>query len=97
MLTGSQIAETNLTDWRQLGQGLRARYVVRDFGNRRDRARARHRALRAHRPGMGCPADGEHRGPGSRDDSQAPSYTVIADQDGNKACVCTALPAAQER
>ena len=23
------------------------------------------------------------------DDSQAPSYTVIADQDGNKACVCT--------
>jgi 4a-hydroxytetrahydrobiopterin dehydratase len=33
MLTGSQIAaETNLTDWRQLGQGLRARYVVRDFG-----------------------------------------------------------------
>jgi 4a-hydroxytetrahydrobiopterin dehydratase len=24
------------------------------------------------------------------DDSQAPSYTVIADQDGNKACVCTA-------
>ncbi len=30
------------------------------------------------------------------DDSQAPSYTVIADQDGNKACVCTALPAAQK-
>ena len=25
------------------------------------------------------------------DDSQAPSFTVIADQDGNKACVCTAL------
>lgn len=24
------------------------------------------------------------------DDSHAPSYTVIADQDGNKACVCTA-------
>jgi len=31
------------------------------------------------------------------DDSQAPSYTVIADQDGNKACVCATLPAAQER
>jgi 4a-hydroxytetrahydrobiopterin dehydratase len=31
------------------------------------------------------------------DDSQAPSYTVIADQDGNKACVCTALPAAHTR
>ncbi|MCW2763010.1 MAG: hypothetical protein JWR85_3211 [Marmoricola sp.] len=31
------------------------------------------------------------------DDSQAPSYTVIADQDGNKACVCTTLPPAQER
>ena len=31
------------------------------------------------------------------DDSQAPSYTVIADQDGNKACVCTSLPPAQER
>jgi 4a-hydroxytetrahydrobiopterin dehydratase len=30
------------------------------------------------------------------DDSQAPSYSVIADQDGNKACVCTALPAARE-
>ena len=28
------------------------------------------------------------------DDSQAPSYTVIADQDGNKACVCTTLPPA---
>jgi 4a-hydroxytetrahydrobiopterin dehydratase len=25
------------------------------------------------------------------DDSRAPSYTVIADQDGNKACVCTSL------
>jgi 4a-hydroxytetrahydrobiopterin dehydratase len=25
------------------------------------------------------------------DHSQAPSYTVIADQDGNKACVCTSL------
>jgi 4a-hydroxytetrahydrobiopterin dehydratase len=31
------------------------------------------------------------------DDSQAPSYTVIADQDGNRACVCTTLPPAQER
>jgi len=31
------------------------------------------------------------------DDSQAPSYTVIADQDGNKACVCTTLPPVQER
>ncbi len=31
------------------------------------------------------------------DDSQAPSYTVIADQDGNKACVCTTLPPAQKR
>jgi 4a-hydroxytetrahydrobiopterin dehydratase len=31
------------------------------------------------------------------DDSQAPSYTVIADPDGNKACVCTTLPAAQKR
>lgn len=29
------------------------------------------------------------------DDSQAPSFTVIADQEGNKACVCTALPAAK--
>ncbi|ADB30249.1 hypothetical protein Kfla_1145 [Kribbella flavida DSM 17836] len=25
------------------------------------------------------------------DDSEAPSFTVIADQDGNKACVCTSL------
>ncbi len=29
------------------------------------------------------------------DDSQAPSYTVIADQDGNKACVCTSLSRAR--
>ena len=32
MLTGKQIAEANLTDWRKLGQGLHARYVVGDFG-----------------------------------------------------------------
>jgi 4a-hydroxytetrahydrobiopterin dehydratase len=32
MLTGDQIAEANLTDWRKLGQGLHARYVVGDFG-----------------------------------------------------------------
>ena len=31
------------------------------------------------------------------DDSQAPSFTVIADQDGNKACVCTTLPPAPEQ
>ena len=30
------------------------------------------------------------------DDSQAPSYVVVADPDGNKACVCTALPPAQQ-
>ena len=30
------------------------------------------------------------------DASQAPSYTVIADADGNKACVCTHLPAADQ-
>jgi 4a-hydroxytetrahydrobiopterin dehydratase len=29
------------------------------------------------------------------DDSEAPSYTVIADQDGNKGCVCTSLPPAR--
>jgi 4a-hydroxytetrahydrobiopterin dehydratase len=29
------------------------------------------------------------------DDSHAPSFTVVADQDGNKACVCTSLPAAE--
>ncbi|MCR6032085.1 4a-hydroxytetrahydrobiopterin dehydratase [Nocardioides sp. zg-579] len=27
------------------------------------------------------------------DDSQAPAYTVVADVDGNKACVCTSSPA----
>jgi 4a-hydroxytetrahydrobiopterin dehydratase len=32
MLTGEQIAEANLTDWRKLGQGLHARYVASDFG-----------------------------------------------------------------
>lgn len=29
------------------------------------------------------------------DNSRAPSYTVIADADGNKACVCTSLPPAK--
>jgi 4a-hydroxytetrahydrobiopterin dehydratase len=31
MLTEDQIAATDLTDWRKLGQGLHARYVVGDF------------------------------------------------------------------
>ncbi len=31
------------------------------------------------------------------DDSHAPSFTVIADQDGNKACVCVMPPPAQKR
>ena len=29
------------------------------------------------------------------DDSQAPSFTVLADQDCNRACVCTSLPSAE--
>ena len=32
MLRGEKIAEANLTDWRKLGQGLHARYLVGDFG-----------------------------------------------------------------
>jgi 4a-hydroxytetrahydrobiopterin dehydratase len=32
MLTGDQIVEANLTDWRKLGQGLHARYLVGVFG-----------------------------------------------------------------
>ena len=32
MMTGEQIAAANLTDWRKLGQGLHARYLVDDFG-----------------------------------------------------------------
>ncbi len=31
MLTGEQIAEAKLTDWRKLAQGLHARYLVDDF------------------------------------------------------------------
>jgi hypothetical protein len=31
------------------------------------------------------------------DDGHALSYTVIGDQDGNKACVCTTLPAAHKQ
>ena len=31
MLTGDQIAEADLTDWRKLAQGLHARYLVDDF------------------------------------------------------------------
>ncbi len=32
MLTNEQIAEADLTDWRKLGQGLHARYLIGDFG-----------------------------------------------------------------
>ena len=32
MLSGSQIAGANLTEWRKLAQGLHARYLVPDFG-----------------------------------------------------------------
>jgi 4a-hydroxytetrahydrobiopterin dehydratase len=32
MLTGDEIAEARLTDWRKLAQGLHARYLVADFG-----------------------------------------------------------------
>ncbi|MGI8986280.1 MAG: 4a-hydroxytetrahydrobiopterin dehydratase [Nocardioidaceae bacterium] len=32
MLMGDQIVEANLTDWRKLGQGLHARYLVGVFG-----------------------------------------------------------------
>jgi 4a-hydroxytetrahydrobiopterin dehydratase len=32
MLTDEHVAENNLTDWRKLGQGLHARYVVAGFG-----------------------------------------------------------------
>jgi 4a-hydroxytetrahydrobiopterin dehydratase len=181
MLTGKQIAETNLTDWRKLGQGLHARYLVDDFGTGvrfvaavgeagdalghhprvtmgddyvdlrlvsddavyRDDEGAEHvvewvtqqdvdlarqvTEIAAEQAVDADPAsittielalDTAHAATiapvwaalltGSTDaavaaggiivdDSEAPSYTVIADQDGNKACVCTALPAAQER
>lgn len=32
MISGEQITAAALTDWRKLGQGLHARFVVRDFG-----------------------------------------------------------------
>jgi 4a-hydroxytetrahydrobiopterin dehydratase len=32
MMTGAQIAAAELTDWRKLGQGIHARYVIADFG-----------------------------------------------------------------
>ena len=32
MLSGDEIAEAGLTDWRKLAQGLHARYRVDDFG-----------------------------------------------------------------
>jgi 4a-hydroxytetrahydrobiopterin dehydratase len=32
MLTGTEIAAAELTDWRKLAQGLQARYLVDDFG-----------------------------------------------------------------
>src|SRR5262245_46896694 len=33
MLTREQIAAADLTDWRKLGQGIHARYVVGDFAS----------------------------------------------------------------
>ena len=33
MLSGDQINDAHLTDWRKLAQGLHARYVVADFGS----------------------------------------------------------------
>jgi 4a-hydroxytetrahydrobiopterin dehydratase len=33
MLTGDRIDQAGLTDWRKLGQGLHARYVIDDFGS----------------------------------------------------------------
>ena len=33
MLSGNQIAEANLAEWRKLAQGLHARYLVDDFGD----------------------------------------------------------------
>ncbi len=32
MLSGEQITAAALTDWRKLGQGLHARFIIRDFG-----------------------------------------------------------------
>jgi len=32
MLSGEQITAAALTDWRKLGQGLHARFVIPDFG-----------------------------------------------------------------
>jgi pterin-4a-carbinolamine dehydratase len=32
MLSGKEITAAGLTDWRKLGQGLHARYVIPDFG-----------------------------------------------------------------
>jgi len=31
MLSGEQITAAGLADWRKLGQGLHARFVIRDF------------------------------------------------------------------
>lgn len=31
MLSGEQVTAAALTDWRKLGQGLHARFVIRDF------------------------------------------------------------------
>ncbi len=31
MLSGRQITAAGLTDWRKLGQGLHARFAIRDF------------------------------------------------------------------
>jgi 4a-hydroxytetrahydrobiopterin dehydratase len=33
MLSGEQITEADLTDWRKLGQGLHARFTVGDFAS----------------------------------------------------------------
>ncbi|HEX5772497.1 MAG TPA: hypothetical protein VFY11_16160 [Nocardioidaceae bacterium] len=93
MLTEDQIGEADLTDWRKLGQGLHTRYVVGDFG-----AGARFVGAVGEAGGSAAEqriAAAVAAGGVVLDDSQTPSYTVIADQDGNKACVCTTLPPAQ--
>jgi 4a-hydroxytetrahydrobiopterin dehydratase len=172
ILSGEQITAAGLTDWRKLGQGLHARFVIGDFGAgigfltaiADAGASARHypevRMGTAHvdlklisddaiyRDDAGTEAQGRgtigddvrdatsrvpilwfqdtepHPTPRQRfhidvqvpydvaeeriaaavaagavivDESQAPSTTIIADPDGNKACVGTFQPAtAQE-
>ena len=84
-LSTQEILGAGLDDWRKLAQALHARYRIADF-----RAGAAFVAAVAEAAeSAGHHPDLKMTGGSVIDDSQAPSFTVLADPDGNKVCVAT--------